>query len=1247
MAYYGDERDKYSSEKLNKIKKEGNFPIYPSKINKNNVLGFGKKDNYALHAIIIKKKVDRKRADEIVKHILHSKKVPFMRETKASFRYRNIPKQKFQPKSYRTKKINKGISLIFGKLKPEFVKLSGGAWYDWFSDAWDTVSKGATDLWEGVKDTAVQVWDTVKDTATGIWNEVVSPDEPEPEEEEEEEEEEEPEEDSKRESKIVDDLPPPKDKLNTITDIQDKKEQKEPAKEEMKMEEEEEEEPEALYKEEFKKPISDISKVEELLKQLLNDKSKITDSKSKINYVHIPKTYFIPNSFKEQVTNMGKRTTGKLKKKYNKLKGSGIFDTLKSGYEKVKSKAKDLYKEAKSRGSTLLTGTNYVGPFNALDEEYIRTHPPTDIIDQGAKEHDEKYSELAKLRDEKKISQKEADKLIRESDEKFLKNIRDNYKANPWASLLGYAGIKGKTLAEDYLGLDRNKFVAQGARKIAKPYAEQYMQVHNELKRFKGGAKTVKKSLINKAFKENLITKEFIIEFMKTSEENLKKLEDKINSLIKEGVDYLVKQYKNDKLNMKDDTSLKNLLIDIEQFISSNNTRALKKQNKTRIALAKKIKKLINKKRTVRTEKTLNDLIKKYNPQIEPEQNLFNVEAPQEPVYEPASEYESSEEEEVLPQPLSTQEIETEISRFRDYVNNDMYSSQVRSAAAKIYKNLMIRSRSSFLDNEARILISNFNRTYSDIIDVDEEKEEDEDEDEEDYDVENASEIRRINEIFGTPKMTKEYFNTIEDTLDDLDYSVETPLIKFLSKLADAIRELINKERTPTRDIKLNELYNKFINAMVGDYQDRDIMRQSYNPDNEVFEVLRATQEEAYTYREKRKAREGIPYTRPARQEIAVEPVEPPYPEIVKNINLQWGLFYPPQLQSTPSIASVENFRRDFKELMKDSPLNARKSFIFSMKDNEQKDNEKYKLLMNCIPVIQSIRMQHTGARGQMSWPLNKNMGGRGGSYALVFQRKQKDNGEEYYIMNACGELTIDEDSKGFNFIYIDMLRGAEGAGGAFAMFADMKDIVENKNGKGEFITLEKIAYINLSALPSFGTLNVYDRDGGLITVPDYNTQKTDIKGIFDDIKTDDIAEYNSFKALRQQYETNKTLEGEDKKAADQLLLKDMDLFWDSNFENSLGLPHYYWILNTPLKQKLLEKIPAYVNLVRFSPKLIMENQFKLQGYGVPMMLINKNKMKGGLKIGKRDKYTSLFSAPKEEYYVESNPYEEYYQWGF
>jgi hypothetical protein len=80
-------------------------------------------------------------------------------------------------------------------------------------------------------------------------------------------------------------------------------------------------------------------------------------------------------------------------------------------------------------------------------------------------EHDLEYSRIAKLRKEGKTPPDEIERMIRVSDEKFLKNIRDNWKANPWASALGYSGIKGKNIVEDTTGLDKNLFVGEGIMK--------------------------------------------------------------------------------------------------------------------------------------------------------------------------------------------------------------------------------------------------------------------------------------------------------------------------------------------------------------------------------------------------------------------------------------------------------------------------------------------------------------------------------------------------------------------------------------------------------------------------------------------------------------------------------------------------------------------------------------------------------------------------------------------------------------
>jgi hypothetical protein len=138
---------------------------------------------------------------------------------------------------------------------------------------------------------------------------------------------------------------------------------------------------------------------------------------------------------------------------FDDMNGSGVLDTL-----------KNKYKEIKDKGAAFLTGTNYVGPFNRLDDEYIRTHPPTDKIDEGAMKHDLEYSRIAKLR-KAGTPKEEIERLIRVSDDAFLDNIKKHWRTNPRAAAMGYAGIKGKNVVEDVAGLDRNLFVGEGMKK--------------------------------------------------------------------------------------------------------------------------------------------------------------------------------------------------------------------------------------------------------------------------------------------------------------------------------------------------------------------------------------------------------------------------------------------------------------------------------------------------------------------------------------------------------------------------------------------------------------------------------------------------------------------------------------------------------------------------------------------------------------------------------------------------------------
>lgn len=107
----------------------------------------------------------------------------------------------------------------------------------------------------------------------------------------------------------------------------------------------------------------------------------------------------------------------------------------------------------------LTGGSNYIGPFNRLDTDYLKSNKPIDKVDEGAMFHDLDYSRIATQRDKGNLTKGEANKLIRESDERFLENTKRHATQNPLGAGLGYLGIWGKNKLEDLGILDPNQFV--------------------------------------------------------------------------------------------------------------------------------------------------------------------------------------------------------------------------------------------------------------------------------------------------------------------------------------------------------------------------------------------------------------------------------------------------------------------------------------------------------------------------------------------------------------------------------------------------------------------------------------------------------------------------------------------------------------------------------------------------------------------------------------------------------------------
>jgi len=69
---------------------------------------------YELHAVIVSKDVPLKSAKKMAADIIKKDSRKFYRSTEESYRFRNIPKTKFNPKTFRSKIVNENVTLVFG-----------------------------------------------------------------------------------------------------------------------------------------------------------------------------------------------------------------------------------------------------------------------------------------------------------------------------------------------------------------------------------------------------------------------------------------------------------------------------------------------------------------------------------------------------------------------------------------------------------------------------------------------------------------------------------------------------------------------------------------------------------------------------------------------------------------------------------------------------------------------------------------------------------------------------------------------------------------------------------------------------------------------------------------------------------------------------------------------------------------------------------------------------------------------------
>ena len=105
----------------------------------------------ALHAVSVRRQprggsspVDVEEAKRIADGILQNKRNRLVRHRKSTYHIRHISRQKFLPKTLKTKRIDNTTSLTYGELKPEFHHLEGRGFLDYFKKKASDVGNALT-----------------------------------------------------------------------------------------------------------------------------------------------------------------------------------------------------------------------------------------------------------------------------------------------------------------------------------------------------------------------------------------------------------------------------------------------------------------------------------------------------------------------------------------------------------------------------------------------------------------------------------------------------------------------------------------------------------------------------------------------------------------------------------------------------------------------------------------------------------------------------------------------------------------------------------------------------------------------------------------------------------------------------------------------------------------------------------------------------------------------------------------------
>lgn len=291
----------------------------------------------------------------------------------------------------------------------------------------------------------------------------------------------------------------------------------------------------------------------------------------------------------------------------------------------------------------------------------------------------------------------------------------------------------------------------------------------------------------------------------------------------------------------------------------------------------------------------------------------------------------------------------------------------------------------------------------------------------------------------------------------------------------------------------------------------------------------------------------------------------------------------------------ANEYNEAIDEILKHIEDGKQKGFLFQPQGSDKPKSKLNNAFIKLIPLLKVQELNN--ALGNVNEELSGLTYSKNKYAGMAFKR----DGDRL-IWNAVGTFTAHPDGE----LYLDLLAGA---GGGYSIFDAVKKLFNEDKGENDMVNLKHIAYLDLSAINTYNTLQSYDTQGGeLLTTEFKNKEKYIIEGAKDiqahypdAIKRMEEAEKTKKELTKQmQKYPNRNYPPELKEKIKEVN-KIIENEWNSHFKNKMGgLTNFNWVFLTSNKKKFLKDHPEYNHLKKFNIDTELDKAFYLLHHPAP-----------------------------------------------